>query len=242
MVREAAPRLTVCLSSQVHPECREYERTSTTVINASLVPVVNRYLDQLEKHLAPYSKRASDHAVQRRHDDFRDGAPAPDVHGGIGAGGGRAGGRADGGRNRAGQRAVLRHGRDHREGLPDPERPAAGKGRRRGRRRRCGGGGARHRPCAARADVGYRRGRRRWRQYRVDRQRRCVARRADQLGRRAGTRMLCARRHGAHGDRRQRGAGLHEPRDHRRRHFAHRSAVGRRRDPKAHRDGHSACP
>ncbi len=57
MVREAAPRLTVCLSSQVHPECREYERTSTTVINASLVPVVNRYLDQLEKHLAPFSKR-----------------------------------------------------------------------------------------------------------------------------------------------------------------------------------------
>ena len=57
MVREAAPRTTVCLSSQVHPECREYERTSTTVINASLVPVVNRYLDQLEKHLAPYSRR-----------------------------------------------------------------------------------------------------------------------------------------------------------------------------------------
>ncbi len=57
MVREAAPRLTVCLSSQVHPECREYERTSTTVINASLVPVVNCYLDQLEKHLAPFSKR-----------------------------------------------------------------------------------------------------------------------------------------------------------------------------------------
>jgi N-methylhydantoinase A len=57
MVRQAAPRTIVCLSSQVHPECREYERTSTTVINASLVPVINRYLDQLEKHLAPYSKR-----------------------------------------------------------------------------------------------------------------------------------------------------------------------------------------
>ncbi|HKD68726.1 MAG TPA: hydantoinase/oxoprolinase family protein, partial [Candidatus Binataceae bacterium] len=57
MVRQAAPRAVVCLSSQVHPECREYERTSTTVINASLVPVVNRYLDQLEKHLAPFSRR-----------------------------------------------------------------------------------------------------------------------------------------------------------------------------------------
>src|SRR5579885_2834911 len=57
MVRQAAPGTVVCLSSQVHPECREYERTSTTVINASLVPVVNRYLDRLEKHLAPYSRR-----------------------------------------------------------------------------------------------------------------------------------------------------------------------------------------
>jgi N-methylhydantoinase A len=57
MVRQAAPQAVVCLSSQVHPECREYERTSTTVINASLVPVVNRYLDQLEKHLTPFSRR-----------------------------------------------------------------------------------------------------------------------------------------------------------------------------------------
>jgi N-methylhydantoinase A len=57
IVRTAAPGTVVCLSSQVHPECREYERTSTTVINASLVPVVNRYLDQLEEHLAPFSRR-----------------------------------------------------------------------------------------------------------------------------------------------------------------------------------------
>jgi N-methylhydantoinase A len=57
MVRQAAPRTVVCLSSQVHPECREYERTSTTVINASLVPVLARYLDRLEKDLAPYSRR-----------------------------------------------------------------------------------------------------------------------------------------------------------------------------------------
>ncbi|MGE0383350.1 MAG: hydantoinase/oxoprolinase family protein [Gammaproteobacteria bacterium] len=57
MVRERAPHIPVCLSADVHPECREYERSSTTVINASLVPVVNRYLDKLERHLAPLGPR-----------------------------------------------------------------------------------------------------------------------------------------------------------------------------------------
>ncbi|MBM4254426.1 MAG: hydantoinase/oxoprolinase family protein [Deltaproteobacteria bacterium] len=57
LIAEIAPRMVVCLSSDIHPEIREYERTSTTVINASLIPVVDRYLDQLEKHLSAYSKR-----------------------------------------------------------------------------------------------------------------------------------------------------------------------------------------
>lgn len=37
----------VSLSSRILPEFREYERTSATVINAYLTPVVNRYLDAL---------------------------------------------------------------------------------------------------------------------------------------------------------------------------------------------------
>ena len=37
----------VSLSSRVLPEFREYERTSATVINAYLIPVVNRYLEAL---------------------------------------------------------------------------------------------------------------------------------------------------------------------------------------------------
>jgi N-methylhydantoinase A len=57
LIAEMAPRMVVCLSSDVHPEIREYERTSTTVINASLIPVVDRYLNQLEQHLSAYSKR-----------------------------------------------------------------------------------------------------------------------------------------------------------------------------------------
>ena len=46
------PGLTVSLSAQVSPELREYERTSTTVLNALLMPVVQVYLARLEKRMA----------------------------------------------------------------------------------------------------------------------------------------------------------------------------------------------
>ncbi|MBV8770972.1 MAG: hydantoinase/oxoprolinase family protein [Deltaproteobacteria bacterium] len=57
IVSELGPDLAICLSSEIYPQIREYERTSTTVINASLVPVIDRYLNQVEKHLAAYSGR-----------------------------------------------------------------------------------------------------------------------------------------------------------------------------------------
>ena len=41
------PALAVSLSSSLSPEVREYERTSTTVLNALLIPVVKSYLDRL---------------------------------------------------------------------------------------------------------------------------------------------------------------------------------------------------
>ena len=40
--------LPVCISSDILPEFREYERMSTTVINAYLMPVIDRYLSRLE--------------------------------------------------------------------------------------------------------------------------------------------------------------------------------------------------
>ncbi|HEX4998044.1 MAG TPA: hydantoinase/oxoprolinase family protein, partial [Terriglobia bacterium] len=54
-VREAlAPlNIPVSLSSVVLPEYREYERTSTTVVNAYLAPVMSRYLTELETRLRP---------------------------------------------------------------------------------------------------------------------------------------------------------------------------------------------
>jgi len=45
------PGVIVCLSCDVNPEVREYPRTATTAINASLVPVVTQYLDRLENRL-----------------------------------------------------------------------------------------------------------------------------------------------------------------------------------------------
>lgn len=48
---ELFPQASVSLSSEIAPEFREYERTSTTVINAYLQPVVTEYLDNLSERL-----------------------------------------------------------------------------------------------------------------------------------------------------------------------------------------------
>src|SRR5438445_4101443 len=51
IVRKRAPHLTLSVSSHVLPEIREYERTSTTVINAYVMPIVKRYLGTLRSGL-----------------------------------------------------------------------------------------------------------------------------------------------------------------------------------------------
>ena len=51
LIHELAPELPVSLSCDVLPEIKEYERTSTTVINAYLQPVVSRYLHSLSNQL-----------------------------------------------------------------------------------------------------------------------------------------------------------------------------------------------
>ena len=50
-LRAACPGLPVSVSSDISPEIREYERTSTTVLNALLVPVVRSYLTRLERRM-----------------------------------------------------------------------------------------------------------------------------------------------------------------------------------------------
>ena len=51
-LRAAMPDLHLSLSSEVQPEFREYERFSTTALNAYLQPVMVRYLARLEAALA----------------------------------------------------------------------------------------------------------------------------------------------------------------------------------------------
>src|SRR5215471_14745025 len=51
IVRRKAPHLPVCISYEVLPEIKEYERTSTTVINAYVIGIVGTYLAALRKNL-----------------------------------------------------------------------------------------------------------------------------------------------------------------------------------------------
>ena len=50
-IAESFPDINFSLSSKVCPEIREYERTSTTVVNAYIQPIVSRYLEDLEANL-----------------------------------------------------------------------------------------------------------------------------------------------------------------------------------------------
>src|ERR1700722_1338891 len=47
LIRAQRPALPVSLSCEISPEIREFERCSTVVLNALLVPVVKAYLDRL---------------------------------------------------------------------------------------------------------------------------------------------------------------------------------------------------
>ncbi|HEV8529895.1 MAG TPA: hydantoinase/oxoprolinase family protein [Methylomirabilota bacterium] len=51
LVRERAPGLALTLSSDILPEMREFERTSTAVTNAYVMPVMAQYLESLEREL-----------------------------------------------------------------------------------------------------------------------------------------------------------------------------------------------
>ena len=55
----AGEGIPVCVSHKVLPEYREFERTSTTVVNAYLVPVMSGYLAEIEAIAAARSRSAS---------------------------------------------------------------------------------------------------------------------------------------------------------------------------------------
>jgi N-methylhydantoinase A len=59
VLRERAPEMPISLSSEVQPEFREYERLSTTVLNAYLQPVMGEYLRTLERGVDEKAPSAS---------------------------------------------------------------------------------------------------------------------------------------------------------------------------------------
>ena len=51
IIQSKAPELPCCISFEVLPEIKEYERTSTTVINTYVMPIVAQYLETLRRDL-----------------------------------------------------------------------------------------------------------------------------------------------------------------------------------------------
>ena len=51
ILEEKLPGVSVSISSEVFPEIKEYERVSTTIVNAYVRPIVENYLNRLEERL-----------------------------------------------------------------------------------------------------------------------------------------------------------------------------------------------
>ena len=64
IISQCLPNMQISISSDISPEFREFERTSTTVLNALLMPVVGDYLKRLEARLIDNSITAPVYLVQ----------------------------------------------------------------------------------------------------------------------------------------------------------------------------------
>ena len=132
-----APDLPVSISSEVLPEIKEYERTSSTVINAYVMPIVSA----LPRAPAGRSRRprraraAPHHAVQRRPDGRRGRRRQAHAHHRIRPRRRGRRGACAGARERHGERHHLRHGRHHGQGRDHRARRIHPRARVPGRRR-----------------------------------------------------------------------------------------------------------
>ena len=64
IVARRLPGAAISLSHLINPEYREYERASTTVMNAYLTPVMNAYLDRLEPRIDEVASGAKLYIIQ----------------------------------------------------------------------------------------------------------------------------------------------------------------------------------
>ena len=132
---ERFPELSFAISSEVAPEIREFERISTTVANAYLMPLAARYVGRLAERLAGRGIRCRPppHALERRAHRRRGGAAVPGCgcwSPGPAAGGHRRRMVRCAGRTR--RPARIRHGRHDGQALPRRRRGTARHSRVRG--------------------------------------------------------------------------------------------------------------
>jgi N-methylhydantoinase A len=64
ILAEEFPEAFACVSHEVAPEFREFERMSTTVVNAYLGPVMRFYIERLRERLARLGMKATPHLTQ----------------------------------------------------------------------------------------------------------------------------------------------------------------------------------
>ena len=64
IVKQMWPEAYLCTSSEVLPEFREFERFATTMVNASLMPIMDRYLDRFERGVADLGIRVAPRVMQ----------------------------------------------------------------------------------------------------------------------------------------------------------------------------------
>ena len=64
ILSEMWPEAYLCTSSDVLPEFREFERFATTAINASLMPIMDRYLERFERGVADLGIKVAPRVMQ----------------------------------------------------------------------------------------------------------------------------------------------------------------------------------
>lgn len=59
IVRDMAPEIFTCRGTEIHPQVREYTRTSTTLLNAYLGPILRRYIESVDGYFREQGARAA---------------------------------------------------------------------------------------------------------------------------------------------------------------------------------------
>ena len=127
VIARRLPRMAVTISSEVCREIREYERTSTVVANAYVLPMMERYLARMQDGLASHRRgmpAAADDVVGR-HLHGGDGAAFSGAPGRERTGGWRHPGTSRRRARRLRSRDLVRHGRHDGEAHADRRLHAA---------------------------------------------------------------------------------------------------------------------